>query len=286
MPERPDLEYVVPILRRELVGRTIRALRTKKPVVWRVAVAGTPEALLVELSFADVQRRAHFVLFQFASPAAIELVVSPMLAGRFALADRRTRSPGDLAVGMTLSDGRELRYRDEVQMGKLYLIAAGAWQQVPGLGTVGLDVLDDGVFTREAFRAAARTRRDQIKVFLMDKTALDALGNAYADEVLWEAGVHPKRPVRSLSADDLDRVHDAIVRVLGAARSTIAARQPPLDEKLRDFLRVRGRAGHPCARCGATIRTARVHAGDAHFCPHCQPDTRRSVFVDWRKLEA
>ncbi len=285
MPERPDLEYVVPILRRELMGRTIRAVRTKKPVVWRVAVTGTPEALLTGLRFAAVARRAHFVLFQFAPPATIELVVSPMLAGRFTLADRRMRTPADLAVGMTLSDGRELRYRDDVQMGKLYLVAAGAWKQVPGLSTVGLDVLDETVFTPAAFRAAARTRRDQIKVFLMDKTALDALGNAYADEVLWEAGVHPKRPVRSLSTDELDRVHDAIVRVLIAARDTISARQPPLDEKLRDFLQVRGRAGQACGRCGTTIRTARVHAGDAHFCPRCQPDTRRSVFVDWRKLE-
>jgi formamidopyrimidine-DNA glycosylase len=286
MAERPDLEYVVPILRRELEGRTVRSVRTKKPVVWRVAVTGTPEALLSGLTFADVQRRAHFVLFRFAPPAAIELAVSPMLAGRFALADGAARAPGDLAVSVTLSDGRELRYRDDVQMGKLYLIATGAWAQVPGLATVGLDVLDETVFTREAFRVAARTRRDQIKVFLMDKTALDALGNAYADEVLWAAGVHPKRLVRSLSVEELDHVHDAIVRVLGAARTTIAARQPPLDEKLRDFLQVRGRAGQPCARCGTKIRTARVHADDAHFCPHCQPDVRRSVFVDWRKLQA
>ncbi|HUI25692.1 MAG TPA: zinc finger domain-containing protein, partial [Candidatus Kryptonia bacterium] len=156
---------------------------------------------------------------------------------------------------------------------------------VPGLATIGADVLDDRVFTRERFRALAKSRRDQVKVFLMDKTALDAMGNAYADEVLWEAGIHPKRMTRSLSDDELDRLHDAIVGVLRNATEVIGQRRPPLDEKLRDFLNVRGRAGRPCPRCATTIRTARVHADDAHFCPNCQPDGRRRPFVDWRRLE-
>lgn len=284
MPERPDLEYVVPILSTELAGRTIAGVRVKKPVVWRIAVPGTPEALLVGQTFTRVWRRAHFVCFELVGTPAIEMIVSPMLAGRFALTAAKARSPADLAVAFGLSDGRELRYRDDVQMGKVYLIAKGAWQQVPGLATLGVDVLDPHAFTRDAFRALATKRRDQVKVFLMDKTALDAFGNAYADEVLWEARLHPKRMVRSLSDDELDRLHDAIVAVLRHAGDIIAARRPALDEKVRDFLNVRGRAGQPCPRCGTKIRTARVHADDAHFCPQCQPDTRKNVFLDWRKM--
>jgi len=284
MPERPDLEYVVPILNAELVGRRISGVRVKKPVVLRVAVPGSPETLLVGETFTAVTRRAHFVCFALQGPHNVEMIVSPMLAGRFALADAKSRAPGDLAVAVALADGRELRSRDDVQMGKVYVIAAGARQQVPGLATIGIDVLDDRAFTRAAFRALAQRRRDQVKIFLMDKSALDALGNAYADEVLWEARLHPKRMVRSLSDDELDRLHDAIVTVLRHAGEVVAARRPPLDEKVRDFLNVRGRAGQPCPRCGATLRTARVHADDAHFCPQCQPDERKRVFVDWRKV--
>ena len=284
MAERPDLDYVVPILNQELTGLTITSVRVKKPVVLRVAVAGTPGSLLAGCTFTAVRRRAHFVLFELNSARALELAVSPMLAGRFALAAVKSRSPGDLAVAFALSDGRELRYRDDVQMGKVYVIGRGAWQHVPGLATIGVDVLDDRAFTREVFRTLARTRRDQVKVFLMDKTVLDAMGNAYADEVLWEARLHPKALVRRLSVAELDRLHDAIVTVLRQARDVIAARRPPLDEKLRDFLNVRGREGQPCVRCGTKIRTARVHADDAHFCPECQPDTRRSSIVDWRRI--
>jgi len=284
MPERPDLDYVVPILNAELSGQVITGVRVKKPVVWRIAVPGSPEQLLIGRKFRGVRRRAHFVLFAFEDAAEIEMVVSPMLAGRFVVAPARARSPGDLAVAFGFSDGRELRYRDDVQMGKVYVIAKGAWQQVPGLATIGVDVLNEALFTRDVLRALARPRRDQVKVFLMDKSALDAMGNAYADEVLWEARLHPKRMVRSLSDDELNRLHDAIVTVLGSAAALIRDRRPPTDEKLRDFLNVRGRSGQPCVRCSAKLRTARVHADDAVFCPQCQVDTRRNVFVDWRKV--
>jgi formamidopyrimidine-DNA glycosylase len=283
MPERPDLEYVVPILAAELAGRKISSLRVKKPVVWRLTVPGQPEELLVGRTFGKVFRRAHFVVFEM--DGLHELIVSPMLAGRFALATPSDKTPGDLAIGLSLDDGRELRYRDDVQMGKVYVILKGAWAQVPGLEKVGVDVLDAKLFTKDAFRKLARSRRDQVKVFLMDKSALDAMGNAYADEVLFEAGLHPKAMVRTLPDEDVDRLHASIVKVLGNARKTIADRKPPLDEKLRDFLKIRGKHGEPCPRCGAKIRKAGVHGHDAFFCPECQPERRKSAIVDWRKAK-
>ncbi|HKA86976.1 MAG TPA: DNA-formamidopyrimidine glycosylase family protein [Haliangiales bacterium] len=279
MPERPDLEYVVPILARELAGRTVKAVRVKKPVVLRVAVPGKFEELVPGKRFGAVARRAHFVLFAL---PPYEMAIAPMLAGRFALAEIGGKGVGDLAVAFELDDGRELRYRDDVQMGKVYLIEKGHWDAVPGLAKIGIDVLSPA-FTREAFRALARKRRDQAKIFLMDKAALDAMGNAYADEILFAARVHPKTFVKTLSDKELDALHDAIVEVLGEARATIAARKPALDEKLRDFLKVRGRHGEACPRCGTTIRAAGVHGHDADFCPSCQPATRKSGIVDWRK---
>jgi formamidopyrimidine-DNA glycosylase len=283
MPERPDLEYAVPILDRELRGLRITSVSVRKPVVLRLAAEGTPAALLVGRMFQGVTRRGHFVCLALEPESPVELVVAPMLAGRLVLAQAADKAPGDLALALGLSDGRELRYRDDVQMGKVYVLPRGAQSVVPGLATIGIDVLSKA-FTREAFRALAKKRRDQAKVFLMDKAALDSMGNAYADEVLWAAQVHPKTQVRSLDAAALDRLHDAIVDVLGAAREEIARRRPPLDQKLRDFLKVRGRAGQPCPRCGSTLRSAGVHGHDSEFCPQCQPDARGSGLVDWRKV--
>ena len=284
MPERPELDYVVPILARELTGLSITALRVDSPVVLRVALREPAAEVLPGAAIEGVTRRAHFVVFALRGAAgrALELVVAPMLAGRFSLDAPKTRRPADLALTLTLSDGRELRYRDDVQMGKAYVIEAGGRRNVPGLEAIGVDVLDEKAFTRAAFRALAKTRRDQVKVFLMDKSALDALGNAYADEALFEAQIHPKTLVRSLSPQEIDRLHDAVTTVIAEASAEVARRAPPLDEKVRDFLKVRNRHGEPCPRCGSTIRKAGVHGHDAFFCPTCQPDERGSSIVDFR----
>lgn len=293
MPERPDLEYVVPILARELRGQTIVSVTVAKPVVLRMTVVGTPTEVWTGMTFGAVQRRGHFVVFDLdraeatdstATGQTAQLVVSPMLAGRFTLLTTSQRARKDVAVSWDLSDGRRLCYRDDEQMGKVYAIEQGAWQEVPGLSNIGVDVLDDTTFTLERFMQMAAKRRDQVRVFLMDKTAIDSLGNAYADEVLWEAEVHPKTFVRKLSPDALESLHRAIVKVLSEAREEIAHRQPALDEKVRDFLKVRNKHGQPCPRCGTKIRRAGVRGYDAFFCPRCQRDSRGSSIVDWGKV--
>ncbi|MEZ4299271.1 MAG: DNA-formamidopyrimidine glycosylase family protein [Polyangiaceae bacterium] len=285
MPERPDLEYFVPILAEELAGAEIEAVHIDKPVVLRVLLPEKVDALLPGRAIEGVARRAHFVRFALSGEPAIEMIISPMLAGRFTIVKTGQKAPRDTAMTFDLRGGRSLLYRDDVQMGKVYVLAKGAIDAVPGAAKIGVDVLDPKAFTRDAFVRLAKARRDQAKVFLMDKSALDAMGNAYADEVLFEAGIHPKAMVRSLDAEQLGRMHAAIVKVLGEARRTIAERKPAIDEKLRDFLKVRGRPGEPCVRCGTKLRRAGVHGHDAIFCPECQPDGRKSALVDWRKVK-
>ena len=279
MAERPDLEYQVPILQERLRDQRIVDVSVQKPIVLRVAVRGDAPSLLRDQVWRRVERRAHFVVFDFQKPA-LQMVVSPMLAGRFLFAEGK-KLPRDTAVSWTLGNGETLVYRDDVQMGKVYIIERGAWQLVPGLASIGVDVLSPS-FTPELLRPLAKKRRDQVRVFLMDKSALDAFGNAYADEALWEAKLHPKTMVNKLTPEDLDRLHAAIVKVMREAVDTIQARKPPLDEKLRDFLKVRNRHAEKCPRCGDTIRRAGVHGHDTFFCPTCQPETRKTGIVSWK----
>ena len=278
MAERPDLEYFVPILHERLAHQRISAVGVQKPIVLRVAVRGDAPSLLTGQTIASVERRAHFVIFGFDDPA-LQMVVSPMLAGRFLFADKKL--PRDTALTWSLENAETLVYRDDVQMGKVYIIERGAWKLVPGLEHVGIDVLSPE-FTPAALAALAKKRRDQVRVFLMDKSALDAFGNAYADEALWEAKIHPKTMVNKLTSDDLERLHHGIVTVMRNAVDTVKAREPPLDEKLRDFLKVRNRHNEKCPRCGDTIRRAGVHGHDTFFCPTCQAETRKTGIVSWR----
>ena len=274
MPELPDLLYVLSQLRERLLGRRVTSERVQEPVVMRFAVRGNL-SLLLGRPLAEAFRKSHFLVFRF---EGLDLAVNPMLAGRFRLA-----APGDrdeAALGFALGfDEVELRYLDDKKMGKAYLIPSDGWNAIPGMQTGGLDILSPE-FTRERFVSVLKHRRDQVRVFLLDKKALDSLGNAYADEVLFEAGIHPKTFCRSLAHEDGVRLHDAIVKVTQEAVAEVARRGEPIDVKVRDFLKVRRKDS--CPRCGAKLRTAGVKGMDSWFCPHCQPATRPGL-VDWTR---
>ena len=274
MPELPDLLYVVSRLRESLVGRHVTAERVKEPVVLRFTVRGNL-SLLLGRALLDVFRKSHLVVFRF---EGLDLAVNPMLAGRFRLAAPGDRDEGALAFALSLGDV-ELRYLDDKSMGKAYLITTEDWRAIPGLQTGGVDILSPE-FTRERFLSLLKHRRDQVRAFLLDKKALDSLGNAYADEVLFEAGLHPKTFCRRLSPDEGARLRDAIVKVMKEAEEEVARRAEPIEVKVRDFLKVRLK--DVCPRCGSKIRTAGVRGMDAYFCPRCQPATR-SGLVDWTR---
>jgi formamidopyrimidine-DNA glycosylase len=274
MPELPDLLYILSHLRERLLGRAVSAERVREPVVLRFTVRGNL-SLLLGRKLEDAFRNSHFLVFRF---EGLDLAVNPMLAGRFRLAG--PGSPDEASLGFALGFGDvELRYLDDKKMGKAYLIASDDWKAIPGMQTGGIDLLSPE-FSRERFVSLLKHRRDQVRVFLMDKRALDSIGNAYADEVLFEAGLHPKTPCTKLSHDEAIRLHDAIVNVLRDAVDEVARRAQPMDVKVRDFLKVRRR--EVCPRCGGKIRVAGVRSADSWYCPTCQP-ARRTGLVDWTR---
>ena len=136
----------------------------------------------------------------------------------------------------------------------------------------GVDPLDTG-FTRDGFAALARQARGAIKTWLMDQRRLAGLGNIYAAEALFQAGIHPRRVGATLSRPRLDRLHGAIVRVLRAAvQSASLAYQRPggfANGELFDPA-VYGREGQPCPRCGRPIRRIAQGGRSTYFCPGCQ----------------
>ena len=275
MPELPDLLHVLATLRERVRGRHVTAERVAEPIVLRFLVRGNL-SLLLGRRLADISRRAHFLVFRF---EGLDLCVNPMLAGRFRLSDPGEKREASLAFALTFDGDVELRYLDDKKMGKAYLTATDDWKAIPGMQDGGLDILSPQ-FTAERFVSLLKRRRDQVRVFLLDKTALDSLGNAYADEVLYEAGIHPKTWCRSLNHEEALRLHKAIVDVMREAAAEVARRGEPIEVKVRDFLKVRLK--EECPRCGSKIRKAGVRGMDAYFCPRCQPATRAGL-VDWTR---
>jgi formamidopyrimidine-DNA glycosylase len=278
VPELPDLEYVVARLRETAVGRRVTSARVAEPIVLRVAVPGDFAELMTGRTLDAVERRGQFLLFALGN---LDLVVNPMLAGRFRFTEAGAKKEASMCFALAFEQ-LELRYLDDKKMGKAYVVAKGDHAQVPGLRELGMDIMSDK-FTLDAFKKLAKKRRDQVRAFLMDKRALAAIGNAYADEILFASRIHPKTWVRQLSDTELLTLHKQIGLVMRAAIAEVARRGAPIDEKVRDFLAVRGRKGEPCKNCGTTLRAVRVLDYDSVFCPQCQP-ARRNQFIDWSKL--
>jgi formamidopyrimidine-DNA glycosylase len=285
MPELPDLVHVEDLLREALAGKTISAARTGDPTVLRIMVREPFPALLAGRRLETIARRGHFM--RFGLDGGLCIVVNAMLVGRYKLiparpAGAKKKDPLSLGLALTFADAPELQYVDDKRMGKVYVARVEDENQIPVYGRLGLD-LTSPAFTSAAFGAAIAGRRDQVRAFLMDKGALASIGNAYADEILFAAGIHPKTFCRKLDPPAIDALYQAIGRVLEEAIAEIRRRNEPPEIKVRDFLKVRGRDGKPCLVCGTTIRAVRVGDGDACFCPQCQPETRK-LFVNWTKL--
>jgi len=281
MPELPDLVHVAKELRRALGGQVIAEAKVGDPVVLRLMIPERFPDVLRGRRLRDVERRGHFLRFGFDDE--LLLVVNAMLAGRYLLAEGgAAKLPKATILALSFVGGATLAYVDELRMGKIYVARTAQETAIPGYRELGVDVLSED-FTRERLRELVRGRRDQVRQFLLDKTALASIGNAYADEILFAARLHPKTFCHRLEPEAVDALFEAIGGTLRKAIAEIEKRGAPVDVKVRDFLAVRGRAHAPCPGCGTTLRSVRVGAADACFCPTCQPTDRR-LFVDFRNL--
>ena len=262
-----------------------------------------PERFAAELRGARIRRvgrRAKSVLLHLDDGR----VLSVALRMTGALLVEPAGSPPDpyARAVLHLDDGREIRFRDVRKFGRMGLWAPGGGRR-PGkragvaaagrrrsaavaeareayrIGEVfaahGPEPLSAS-FTAERLAMLVRARRGRLKPLLLNQAFISGIGNIYADEALWRAGLHPLRRAETLDAEDTRRLHRAIRAVLRAGIRHGGA-------TLRDFVapdgargssqerfRVYRRTGEPCPRCGTAIERAIVGQRSTHYCPRCQ----------------
>ncbi len=280
MPELPDLLHIHAYLDRHVRGRTVVEVRVTQPVVLRVAV---DEPFLTALTGRKIQEVSLHGPFVRISLSGRELILNFMLAGRLQHQRVGEKAEGHLCFSLVLDDGSSLNFCDDQKMGKAYLVEEGDYTPVPQYRSQGVNVLS-AEFTLDRFRDLCRQNsRKQVRVFIHDHTIMSAIGNAYADEILFEAGIHPKTFVARLNEEERARLYEAIGAVLRWGTHEVSKAAAPIQVKVRGHLRVRNRKGKPCPRCGTTIRREGVRGHDVFFCPSCQPSSR-ALFLDWRKV--
>ncbi len=271
MPELPEVEYVARQLRRELIGRTIVAA----DVSWPGAISGPcPQDFRTRVSgqqVTDVCRRAKLLLIALA--AGEVLVIHRRMTGNLIFVPGGGEPPY-ARVRFTLDDGRVLAFTDPRKFGRLMLVAVADLPQA--LGGLGPEPLDDA-FTAPVLAARLASRKRILKAALLDQAVIAGVGNIYADEALFRAGIHPLRTAASLTPQEVaalrEGIRGALLTGIEHGGTTFGRHRDVFDTAGTnlDHLKVYRRTGQPCVRCGSAIARIVVAQRGTHYCPRCQP---------------
>lgn len=259
-------------LRPHLAGATLVRVRVFRPDVLRATSATRFARRLRGRAVRTVDRRAKHLVFGLDD--GWRVVVQPRMTGSFLLArDGAPRDPYSVFEA-TLATGATLRYRDVRRLGAVYLLSPREWERY--CAALGPEPLDPA-FTPDVLARAVSSGRLAVKKAIMDQRRLAGVGNIYASEALWLARIDPSRQARRLTRSEIRALHAAVVTVL---RRAVRGR----GTTVRDYrtgtggtgtyqrrLRVYGRAGKPCPRCGERIAATHAIDGRAtYFCARCQ----------------
>jgi len=274
VPELPEVETIVRELAPRLEGFKIARARLAKTDVLRRVSKPRLLRTLTGNAFEEVSRRAKHAVFRLAS--GHRLVVQPRMTGSLVVYDRAlTRDEAKYAVLIcTLEDGRLFVYSDVRRLGTVWLLDDRGWEAYTR--RIGPEPLDE-TFTPFVFAERLQGTRTAIKKAIMDQRRVAGVGNIYANEALFQAGLDPSKPTSDLSLDEFARLHAAVTDVLErAVRSsgtTVRDYRTGTGEEGRfQFeLKVYGRGGERCITCGKKLVT--THTIDLRattFCPNCQ----------------
>ncbi|MBC8023199.1 MAG: bifunctional DNA-formamidopyrimidine glycosylase/DNA-(apurinic or apyrimidinic site) lyase [Burkholderiales bacterium] len=270
MPELPEVETTRRGLLPHVVGRSIQDVVVRNPNLrWPV-----PKDLRRRLRgerIRDVRRRGKYLLFDF--PRG-HLLVHLGMSGRLTVVPAKTAPRKHDHVDLVLDDGKALRFNDARRFGTVLWLDTPAEEHAL-LRDLGMEPLEPS-FNGAALHASAKGRRVSVKQFLMNGAIVTGVGNIYASEALFHAGIHPSRSAGRISAPRWERLADSVRRTLERAIDSGGS-------TLRDFVSAEGRPGYfqhrhavygregkPCPACAKPIRTLRQGQRSTFFCPGCQ----------------
>ena len=281
MPELPEVEVVRRGLQAHIAGRTITAVQVRHPRAVRRHEPGAADltARLIGAHITGTDRRGKYLWLTLGPEVA--LVVHLGMSGQMLLGplDRTEH----LRIAATLDDGTALSFVDQRTFGGWQLadLVSVDGSTVPGpVAHIARDPLDPR-FDRDAVVTVLRRKHSEIKRQLLDQTVVSGIGNIYADEALWRAGVNGARVAEKLTRRQLGDVLDAAAEVmreaLGQGGTSFDSLYVNVNGQSGYFdrsLNVYGRESRNCRRCGAVIRRDKFMNRSSFSCPRCQPRPR------------
>jgi formamidopyrimidine-DNA glycosylase len=281
VPELPEVEVVRLGLQHGVAGRTIADVEVRHPRAVRRHTQGDDDFVraLCGARVLRAERRGKYLWLPLDSGDA--LLAHLGMSGQLLVVHPDTPDQTHLRARVSFDDGgRQLRFVDQRTFGGLSVSAGGA--ELPAeLAHIARDPLDP-LFADEDFYPSLRRRRTGLKRALLDQTVVSGIGNIYADESLWRAGLHYARPTATLRRGEADRLLAAVRGVLGESLlaggtsfDALYVSAEGVSGLFERSLAVYGRKGQPCHRCGTPVRRDPFMNRSSYTCPRCQPRPRR-----------
>lgn len=275
MPELPEVEHVVRALRRAIVGRQIVASQIKLPKLITPLKPAQFNRKIKGVRIEAINRRGKYILIELDSDRI--LAVHLRMTGKFLYLNAEDDVPKHSHAIFYLDNERRLVFRDQRQFGVMKLVARARLAKTKGITELAPEPLSDAFSPAYLRDVTARSRRS-LKTLLLDQTKVLGLGNIYAAEALFRAGINPFKIAAQLSSPRVARLHQAIHQVLSDAiidssTSRINLEHPngfSYGEAFERFWQVYEREGEPCVKCGARIRRLTHGGRSTYWCPRCQ----------------
>jgi len=275
MPELPEVEHVVRALRRAVLGRQIVATEIRLSKLISPTSPSVFNGKLKGSRISGVGRRGKFILIELDSGKV--LAVHLRMTGKFLMLTPDDLLPPHAHAVFYLDDERRLVFRDQRQFGVMKLVANSRLSKTKGITGLAPEPFSDEFSVGYLKETLARSRRT-LKTLLLDQTRVVGLGNIYAAEALFRAGINPFKTASDLSARRVGRLHQAIRDVLRAAVSGSSTSRINLEnpngfsygEAFGKAWQVYEREGKPCFKCGARIRRLTHGGRSTYWCPRCQ----------------
>ncbi|MBS3937842.1 MAG: DNA-formamidopyrimidine glycosylase [Peptococcaceae bacterium] len=273
MPELPEVETIRQSLTSYLQGLTIEGCQVTLPKLVKNMAADDFMAQLKGRTIREIGRRGKYLIFKLSR--GYTLVVHLRMTGQLRFCASDVPRPAHTHVVLEFSPDKELRYTDTRQFGAWFLAPDGEIGRVAGIDRLGVEPLSPE-FTVEQLGTMLSLRRGKIKAVLLNQHIVAGIGNIYADEALFAAGIHPERVASTLTPRELAALHFALQALLTRAielRGTSVRDYVDgsgLRGNFQTELKVYGRTDGLCRLCDTPLLRLVVAGRSTHLCPHCQ----------------
>ncbi len=273
MPEMPEVEIIRRYLDKMAAGKKIMDLDIRLPRMIKWPDTEGFRALVTGRTIKAMNRRGKYLLLELDN--GNEVVFHLRMTGRLVYEPTGKTSDSYARVIFHLQGGASLVYGDTRTLGTIHGIRPEERAMLKGLAEMGPEPLSAD-FTPTYLYETASKRKVAIKSFLLNQKYIGGIGNIYADEALFLAGIHPLRPAQSLSREECGRLRESVNKVIAAGiedgGTTFRDYQNGEGGQgsHQEHLYVYGRKGEPCRSCGSPIERITVGGRGTHFCPQCQ----------------